>query len=157
MWSTNIVLSVLLPLTNALLVANLSSADNLCKQFESRSGPTFDILSGLIWIKTAWHSDSVHERIFQKKIILKKGLWLSADDKGWKITQHAFHTSCLVSVICTLEASGKWPDNVEAIRRLKAAFHIKLSEALKSQFKLPVRAGTTFVDVLKVCISPFVF
>ena len=55
-----------------------------------------------------------------------------------------------VSVVCTLEASGKWPEDYEAIRRLKAAFHIKLGEALKTQSNLAVRTGTTFVDVFKV-------
>ena len=31
-----------------------------------------DRMSVLIWILTVWHSNSVHERIFSKKLILKK-------------------------------------------------------------------------------------
>ena len=29
-------------------------------------------MSGLIWIQTVWHSEEIPERIFQKKLILKK-------------------------------------------------------------------------------------
>ena len=50
-------LSVILALS--LIVVTLPSADNLCKQF----GP---------WIQTFWQSESVPEKYFQKKIVLKK-------------------------------------------------------------------------------------
>ena len=45
------------------------SADNLCKQFGSRSSL---IKRRLIWIRTVWHSDSLLNEFFGKKIILKK-------------------------------------------------------------------------------------
>ena len=42
-------------------------------------------MSGLIWIQTGWHSDGIPERLFQKKMILKK----SADGKkACKISQY---------------------------------------------------------------------
>lgn len=54
-----------------------------------------------------------------------------------------------LKVICSLEGSGKWPEDYEAMRRLKAAFHIQLGDAIKTSYSLPVRVGATFVDVLK--------
>ena len=53
-------------------------------------------------------------------------------------------------VICILEASGKWPEDTEAIKRLKAAFHIKLGEILKAKYELTNSVFPTHVDVLKV-------
>lgn len=64
-------------------------------------------------------------------------------DKECPIYIHA------LKVICTLEGSGKWPDDLEAMKRLKMAFHIQLAEAIKSQFNLPVKVGMGYVDVLK--------
>jgi U3 small nucleolar RNA-associated protein 22 len=54
-------------------------------------------------------------------------------------------------VICTLEGSGKWPEEYEAMKRLKVAFHIQLADAIKSEFNVPVKVGLGYVDVLKVC------
>ena len=34
------------------------------------------------------------------------------------------------AVVCILEGSGKWPDSMEAVRRLKAAYYLSLSQAL---------------------------
>ena len=55
-------------------------------------------------------------------------------------------------MICQLEGSGKWPDDLQAFRRLKAAFHIKLGEVLMDQQSLPVHIMPTHVDVRKVWI-----
>ena len=41
------------------------SADNLCKQFDPNQ-------AGLIWTQTVKESDDISERIFSKKLILKK-------------------------------------------------------------------------------------
>ena len=43
----------------------LLSADNLCKQFGPRPELT-------VWIQTDWHPECVPERVFLKKLILKK-------------------------------------------------------------------------------------
>ena len=53
-------------------------------------------------------------------------------------------------MICILEASGKWPEETDAVKRLKAAFHIKLGEILEKKYKLTNSASPTHVDVLKV-------
>ena len=53
-------------------------------------------------------------------------------------------------VICILEASGKWPEEADAVKRLKAAFHIKLGEILEKKYKLTNSVFPTHVDVLKV-------
>ncbi|KAL3865413.1 hypothetical protein ACJMK2_042804 [Sinanodonta woodiana] len=51
-------------------------------------------------------------------------------------------------VVCLLEGSGLWPDDLEALRRLKSAFTIKVAELLK-QNKLLVQVQRTCVLVLK--------
>ncbi|XP_022104719.1 nucleolar protein 6-like [Acanthaster planci] len=54
-----------------------------------------------------------------------------------------------VKVICQLEGSGKWPDDLAAIQRIKAAFHIRLGQLLHNQCKLVTSATPKYVDVLK--------
>ncbi|XP_064608729.1 nucleolar protein 6-like [Liolophura sinensis] len=56
-------------------------------------------------------------------------------------------------VVCLLEGSGKWPEDKDAIRRLKAAFYIKLGELLTEK-NLQVRVRPDHVDV---CRDGFVF
>ncbi|KAK3588803.1 hypothetical protein CHS0354_012016 [Potamilus streckersoni] len=56
--------------------------------------------------------------------------------------------SPIQKVVCLLEGSGHWPDDLEALRRVKAAFHIKVAELL-NQNKLPVQVQPTSVLVLK--------
>ena len=68
----------------------------------------------------------------------------------WPFGQNTQISLFVITVICSLEGSGKWPDDYEAMRRLKAAFHIQLGDAMKTNYDLPVRIGTTFVDILKV-------
>ncbi|XP_048255650.1 nucleolar protein 6-like isoform X1 [Haliotis rufescens] len=55
-----------------------------------------------------------------------------------------------MTVMCKLEGSGKWPDDLEAMRRLKAAYFLQLSQALKK--KDPaffVKIAPAHLDVLK--------
>ncbi|CAL1536080.1 unnamed protein product [Lymnaea stagnalis] len=59
-----------------------------------------------------------------------------------------------LEVICMLEGSGKWPEEIEAIQCLKALFHIKMGNELKEKQFLPVSIRRTHVDVLK---NGFVF
>ncbi|XP_069482963.1 nucleolar protein 6 [Ambystoma mexicanum] len=54
-----------------------------------------------------------------------------------------------LKVICHMEGSGKWPQDKEAIKRVKAAFHIRLGELLKEQHRLICRATATHTDVYK--------
>ncbi len=62
----------------------------------------------------------------------------------------------VLSVICILEASGKWPEDVGAIKRLKAAFHIKMAELLQSHYKLTVRPHATHINVVKVSVACYI-
>ncbi|XP_051786056.1 nucleolar protein 6-like [Erpetoichthys calabaricus] len=52
-------------------------------------------------------------------------------------------------VICHMEGSGKWPQKKEAIRRIKAAFHIRLAELLRQQYGLICRPAVNALDVYK--------
>nr|XP_039272633.1 nucleolar protein 6-like [Styela clava] len=55
-----------------------------------------------------------------------------------------------IEVICHLEGSGKWPQDVEALRRLKAAFHITFSDELeKEHSELTCVPTQTYLDVFK--------
>lgn len=53
-------------------------------------------------------------------------------------------------VVCHLEGSGQWPQDAEAIRRVRAAFQLRLAELLTQQHGLQCRATATHTDVLKV-------
>ena len=48
------------------------------------------------------------------------------------------------------ETSGKWPDDVTAIQHIKAAFHIRLAELLKTECSLVTVVSPKYVDVHKV-------
>lgn len=54
-----------------------------------------------------------------------------------------------MSVICHLEGSGQWPQDAEAIQRVRAAFQLRLAELLSQQHGLRCRAAATHTDVLK--------
>lgn len=58
------------------------------------------------------------------------------------------HTPAL-TVVCKLEGSGKWPEDLEAIRRLKAMYYAKLGEDLANLHDLTVTISPTYTDVLK--------
>ncbi|CAG2178304.1 unnamed protein product, partial [Oppiella nova] len=52
-----------------------------------------------------------------------------------------------LKVIIQLEGSGKWPDNVQAFRRVRASFHIELAKRLSKQYGLVSHPGVDYVDV----------
>ncbi|XP_067887760.1 nucleolar protein 6 [Heterodontus francisci] len=52
-----------------------------------------------------------------------------------------------LKVICHMEGSGKWPQNKDAIQRVKAAFHIRLADLLHQQHQLTSQPSATHVDV----------
>lgn len=54
-----------------------------------------------------------------------------------------------LEVVCQLESSGKWPDEVEAIRGLKTAFYVHLSKALQEQAGVLASPTPLFLDMLK--------
>lgn len=49
-----------------------------------------------------------------------------------------------------MEGSGQWPQDKEAIKRIKAAFHLQLAELLQQQHQLICRPAVTHTDVYKV-------
>lgn len=51
-----------------------------------------------------------------------------------------------------LSISGKWPEELEAIRKMKAAFHIQIAECLREQYELKVQANPSYIDVMQVII-----
>ena len=59
-----------------------------------------------------------------------------------------------LKVLLTLETSGKWPDDLEAVKRVKAAFYLKLAERLHKQFQLVTK---TFPDGVVVVYEGYVF
>ncbi|XP_011804032.1 PREDICTED: nucleolar protein 6 isoform X2 [Colobus angolensis palliatus] len=52
-------------------------------------------------------------------------------------------------VVCHLEGSGQWPQDAEAVQRVRAAFQLRLAELLTQQHGLQCRATATHTDVLK--------
>ncbi|KAK2492692.1 hypothetical protein MC885_005880 [Smutsia gigantea] len=54
-----------------------------------------------------------------------------------------------MTVICHLEGSGQWPQDAEAVRRVRAAFQLRLAELLTQQHGLQCRASAMHTDVLK--------
>ncbi|NXG08518.1 NOL6 protein, partial [Sakesphorus luctuosus] len=54
-----------------------------------------------------------------------------------------------LKIICHMEGSGQWPQDKEAIKRIKAAFHLQLAELLRQQHQLVCRPAVTHTDVYK--------
>ncbi|XP_053148481.1 nucleolar protein 6 isoform X2 [Hemicordylus capensis] len=54
-----------------------------------------------------------------------------------------------MKVICHMEGSGQWPQDKEAIRRIKAAFQLQLAELLHQQHHLLCRPAPTYTEVYK--------
>ncbi|KAG9488294.1 hypothetical protein GDO78_007867 [Eleutherodactylus coqui] len=54
-----------------------------------------------------------------------------------------------IKVICHMEGSGKWPQDKDAIKRVKAAFQIRIAELLKDQHEILCKATATYTDVYK--------
>ncbi|KFO35328.1 nucleolar protein 6 isoform X1 [Fukomys damarensis] len=54
-----------------------------------------------------------------------------------------------MTVVCHLEGSGQWPQDAEAVQRVRAAFQLRLAELLAQQHGLQCRATATHTDVLK--------
>ncbi|XP_050403291.1 nucleolar protein 6 [Patella vulgata] len=55
----------------------------------------------------------------------------------------------VLPVMCVLEGSGKWPDNIDAIKRLKAAIYIQISKGLSTDKNLKVYLHATYIDIMK--------
>jgi U3 small nucleolar RNA-associated protein 22 len=53
-----------------------------------------------------------------------------------------------VPLLCQLEGSGRWPDDVAAYAKAKAAVGVELAQALRGGFGMDVAAAEGYVDVL---------
>ncbi|KOC59379.1 Nucleolar protein 6, partial [Habropoda laboriosa] len=54
-----------------------------------------------------------------------------------------------LEVSLQLSTSGKWPDELEAFRKTKAAFHLQIAECLRKQCKIKAHANDSYIDVYK--------
>ncbi|XP_046821739.1 nucleolar protein 6 [Vespa crabro] len=54
-----------------------------------------------------------------------------------------------LDVSLQLSTSGKWPEELEAIRKTKAAFHIQIAECLRKQHNLKAQGNVAHIDVFK--------
>ncbi|XP_041464696.1 nucleolar protein 6-like [Lytechinus variegatus] len=57
-------------------------------------------------------------------------------------------------VVCHLESSGRWPDDLEAIHHIKTAFHLKMADMLGKQCQLVTMATANHILVI---VDGFVF
>ncbi|KAL1469435.1 hypothetical protein MTO96_025044 [Rhipicephalus appendiculatus] len=62
---------------------------------------------------------------------------------------HIPHLIPVSTVVVHMEATGKWPDDLEALRRVKAAFHLTLARLLCDNEHLITAAHPEYVDVFK--------
>ncbi|XP_045696803.1 nucleolar protein 6 [Phyllostomus hastatus] len=84
-----------------------------------------------------WPAYSFHERLRERASLLPR------PDKPCPAYVEP------MTVVCHLEGSGQWPQDAEAIQRVRAAFQLRLSELLTQQHGLQCRATATHTDVLK--------
>ncbi|XP_015751379.1 PREDICTED: nucleolar protein 6-like [Acropora digitifera] len=60
-----------------------------------------------------------------------------------------FEWLCFDAVMLQFETSGKWPNELTAVQHVKAAFHIKLAELLRTKCSLVTVASPKHIDVQK--------
>lgn len=66
-----------------------------------------------------------------------------------------FLTQKTLNGIIQLAPSGKWPDNVDAMKRIKAAFYIEISKKMSSKY--PSTAIQVMPDCVEILKDKFVF
>ncbi|CAG2059589.1 unnamed protein product, partial [Timema podura] len=55
----------------------------------------------------------------------------------------------VIEAVIQLALSKKWPNDLEAVRRIKAAFHVEVAKCLSQQCGLTAQPHPNFLDVLK--------
>lgn len=55
--------------------------------------------------------------------------------------------------MCQLESSGKWPEEVTAIDKVKTAFYVHMAKALKEKKAMVASPTEDYLDILKVSIK----
>lgn len=51
--------------------------------------------------------------------------------------------------VIQFEASGKWPNDLEALQRVKAAFCLNVARGLRKKYRLRTRVNVDSFDVIK--------
>ena len=63
---------------------------------------------------------------------------------------------CENLIYLELEGSSQWPQNVNAIRKLRAAYHIRLGDLLTNKFKIKSAVGDDGMSVVSR-VGNFIF
>ncbi|ELT97667.1 hypothetical protein CAPTEDRAFT_223604 [Capitella teleta] len=127
--------------------AAISNAfDDLAKQIRLIKDFPLDILS-IQGTDAVFRScdvfPSMHTQFIQTAFRSRKADFMFPADKFAPYFCPAFKVSCL------LEGSGKWPEDLEAVRRLKAACYIQLSKSLHGTDGCIAKCTADYVDVFK--------
>ncbi|EDV20361.1 uncharacterized protein TRIADDRAFT_32058, partial [Trichoplax adhaerens] len=51
--------------------------------------------------------------------------------------------------VCSMELSGDWPQNAEAVQRVKSALHLEIARLLSQHYSLLAVGQTNYIDVFK--------
>lgn len=54
--------------------------------------------------------------------------------------------------VCSMELTGEWPQDADAIRRLRAALHLEIARLLSQNHSLIAVGQANFVDIFKVIV-----
>lgn len=63
--------------------------------------------------------------------------------------KETFNAQWIIEGVVQFEASGKWPNELSAIKRLKAAFYLHIAKGLRTNFNLKTKMNADSVDVIK--------
>lgn len=59
-------------------------------------------------------------------------------------------TSKLRTGVMQLGLSRKWPEDPEAVRRVRAAFNLHIAKAVLEKYDVQTQAHADFIDIFKV-------
>lgn len=127
----------------------LQSFNTLCKQLRNLSEVPL-LMASIEGVSSCFRYSEVfpplsvlHEEDPNNSFV--EGHILKLKNKGIGVPSY---TPALKAVI-TFEGSGKWPDDVEAIKRVKAEFHIEIAKFVNSKLCLMAVPFTTHIDIFK--------
>lgn len=75
--------------------------------------------------------------------IIANARLFSKDDK------ETFNAHTVNHGVIQFEASGKWPNDLDALQRVKAAFCLQIARGLRKKFHLRTKCNVDSVDVIK--------
>ncbi|KFM82766.1 Nucleolar protein 6, partial [Stegodyphus mimosarum] len=127
----------------------MQSFNSLSRQLRSLQGLPL-LIASMQGTSPAFRSSEVFPPLSAEYTIEKKICFIS--DNIMKLKENSPKAPPYVptlKVILNLEGSGKWPNDVDALKRVKAAFYIKIAELVKSQCSLVSVPFVTHVDIFK--------